>query len=65
MAVVTVGNNVSVEQKGGKIIITVDSTKSFGKTGSGKNLQVASTCGNVTLEGGFKLGLNIYKPAEA
>lgn len=52
--------NVNVVQDGDKIVITIDAKQRFGKSASGKNTIVASTEGNVTLEGGITIGLNAY-----
>lgn len=53
--------NVTLKQTGDKLIIEVDLKKEFGLSASGKSLLIASTEGNVTLEGGAKLGLNVYR----
>lgn len=57
------GENVNVEVKDGKAVITIDLTKTFGRSASGKSITVASTKGNVVLDGtgGVTLGLNAYK----
>jgi hypothetical protein len=55
--------NVTAEVKGTQLVITVDLSKNFGKSKSGKTTIVASTEGNVTVAGapeGFRLGLNAY-----
>lgn len=55
--------NVQAEVKGTILTITVDLTKNQGKSKSGKTTIVASTEGNVSVQGapeGFKLGLNAY-----
>ena len=52
--------------KGNSIIITIiDYTKEFGLSSSGKSKTVASTRGNVTVEGtnGVVIGLNAYRKA--
>lgn len=53
--------NIKTEVKGTQLIITVDLSKDFGRSKSGKSTIVASTEGNVSLPGGEKLGLNVYK----
>lgn len=54
--------NVETKIEGNKLVITVDLTKDFGKSKSGKSTIVASTGGNVTLpDGKTKLGLNVYR----
>ena len=55
--------NVEMENVGGKLVITVDLSKEFGKSASGKNVIIASTEGNIVLEGGVTVGLNVYKKA--
>jgi len=60
----TVGQNVEVQVKDGKLMITVDLSKSFGVSGSGKSTIIASTGGNVSVPGqeSVKVGLNVYRP---
>ena len=55
--------NVEMKVDGQKLIITVDLTKEFGKSSSGKTTIVATTAGNVTVPGhdDIKIGLNCYK----
>ncbi len=56
--------NLTIEVKGNKIIITVlDSTKEFGLSKSGKSKTVATTGGNITVDGtnGVVIGLNAYR----
>lgn len=57
---------MKVDSKKKELTITVDLSKEFGKSSSGKNIIIASTEGNTTVDGvdGVKIGLNIYKPAE-
>ena len=58
--------NLKIETKGNSIIITViDYTKEFGLSSSGKSKTVASTRGNLTIEGtnGVVIGLNVYRKA--
>ena len=64
MPMVVVGQNVLMEVKDGKLVITVDLSKSFGVSGSGKSTIIASTGGNVSVPGheAVKVGLNIYRP---
>ncbi|MHC1590506.1 MAG: hypothetical protein ACXQS8_00300 [Candidatus Helarchaeales archaeon] len=58
--------NVEYKVEGDKLIITIDLTKTFGESKSGKSIIIATTSGNVPIEGteGVKLGLNCYKPKE-
>jgi hypothetical protein len=53
--------NVKITQEGSVLTIVVDTSLEFGKSASGKNITVASTEGNVVLEGGITVGLNVYK----
>ncbi|MBL8968624.1 MAG: hypothetical protein JNG85_16585 [Spirochaetaceae bacterium] len=55
--------NVEMDLKGDKLTITVDITKEFGLSSSGKSLIIASTEGNVSIPGKeeIKIGLNIYR----
>lgn len=64
MPVVVVGQNVLMEVKDGKLLITVDLSKSFGVSGSGKSTIIASTGGNVSVPDheAVKVGLNVYRP---
>jgi len=56
--------NVSLSVKGETLTITVDLSKTFGASKSGKSTVIASTAGNVPIpdSNGLKLGLNVYKP---
>ena len=55
--------NVEIKQTGTKLIIEVDLAKEFGPSASGKSINIASTEGNVSLQGpgDIKLGLNVYR----
>ncbi len=57
--------NVDLRVQGDKLVITVDLTKSFGMSSSGKSVLIASTVGNVSVPGReeVKVGLNVYRPA--
>ncbi len=57
--------NVKMSVKNNKLTIEVDLTKEFGKSASGKSIIIASTEGNVDIDGtdGVKIGLNVYKKA--
>ena len=59
-----VGQNVEMQVRDGKLIITVDLAKTFGSSGSGKSVIIASTGGNVAVLGqeSVKVGLNVYRP---
>lgn len=56
--------NVEMKVEGDKLTITVDLSKEYGPSSSGKTIIVASTEGNQTIEyknGAHKIGLNIYR----
>jgi len=57
--------NVIMKVEGGKLTITADLTKEFGRSKSQKSIVIATTGGNVPVEGheGVKVGLNVYKGA--
>ena len=54
--------NVDITTEGTTLVIRVDLTKDFGPSKSGKSTTIASTEGNVTLDAGERLGLNVYRP---
>jgi hypothetical protein len=55
--------NIDMKAEGNILIIKVDLTKEFGPSSSGKTIIIASTEGNVAIDGHeeIKVGLNIYK----
>lgn len=60
--------NVEMVVSGNKLTITVDLSKDFGDSASGKTTVIASTKGNVDVDAknhkDVKIGLNIYKHKE-
>ena len=58
--------NVDMKVEGDKLTITVDLSKRFGKSGSGKSIIIASSEGNQALPGkeAIKIGLNVYTKPE-
>jgi hypothetical protein len=58
------GLNVDMKVQGDKLLITVDLSKSYGLSSSGKSQVVATTSGNISVPGReeIKIGLNIYRP---
>jgi hypothetical protein len=56
--------NIEAKVQGDKLVITVDLSKNFGLSGSGKSVMIASTEGNVAVPGreDVKIGLNVYRP---
>jgi len=54
--------NVQMTVAGSILTITVDLTKEFGPSSSGKTIIIASTEGNVAVpERDEKIGLNVYR----
>jgi hypothetical protein len=54
--------NVEMKIAGNILTITVDLTKEFGPSSSGKTIIIASTEGNVAIpERDEKVGLNVYR----
>jgi hypothetical protein len=54
--------NVQMDTKGNILTITVDLSKSFGPSTSGKTIIIASTEGNQPIEGSAAvIGLNVYR----
>ncbi len=57
--------NCEMKVTGNILTITVDVSKEFGKSSSGKSIVIASTEGNVSIpdKDDIKIGLNVYKKA--
>ncbi|MDD3158256.1 hypothetical protein [Anaeromusa sp.] len=57
--------NMHMKISGDSLTITVDLSQAYGKSGSGKNIIIASSEGNQSIPGKeeIKIGLNIYKKA--
>ena len=57
--------NCEMTLNGDILTITVDVSKDFGKSSSGKSIIIASTEGNVSIpeKEEIKIGLNVYKKA--
>ena len=54
--------NVEMSVAGDILTITIDLTKEFGPSSSGKTIIIASTEGNVTIaDREEKVGLNVYR----
>ena len=55
--------NIQIEVQDNKAVITIDLSKEFGPSKSGKTIVVATTRGNVPIPGAedIRLGLNCYK----
>jgi len=58
--------NVEMSVKDNKLTITVDLSKEFGPSTSGKTIIIGSTKGNASIPGrdDVKVGLNVYRYAE-
>ena len=57
----TIGKGVHIEYDDKVLTITVDLTKNYGESKSGKSITIASTKGNKDLDNGVTVGLNIYR----
>jgi hypothetical protein len=57
--------NITQKLNGNILTLTIDISKTFGASKTGKSIIVASTEGNVSVEGkeAVKMGVNIYKQA--
>ena len=53
--------NTEIKVEKNVLTIKVDLSKSFGPSKSGKTTQVATTAGNIEIQPGTYLGLNVYK----
>jgi len=55
--------NITQKVTGDILTITVDLSKKFGTSKSGKSIVIASTEGNISVEGHpeIKAGINVYK----
>lgn len=56
--------NVEMKVEGTELVITVDLSKEFGRSKSGKTIIIASSQGNQKLDGpdgDVVMGLNVYK----
>ena len=58
--------NIEMKVEGDQLIITVDLSKRFGKSSSGKSIIIASSEGNQSVPGKeeIKIGLNVYTKTE-
>jgi len=55
--------NVDMKVDGDRLVITVDLTKEFGVSKTGKSITIASTEGNVSVpeREEVKIGVNVYR----
>lgn len=61
------GENVKAKTDGKLLILEIDLTKEIGLSGSGKNMKIASSGGNISIPNTpeYKIGINVYKkPSE-
>lgn len=54
-------SNMKIEESKGKLVITIDTTKDYGDSQSGKTVIVGSTQGAHKLESGLQLNLTVYR----
>ena len=56
--------NIETRVQGDKLVITIDLTKNYGLSSSGKSLIIATSEGNVPVPGreDVKIGVNVYRP---
>ena len=56
--------NIETKVQGDKLVITIDLSKNFGLSSSGKSLIIASSEGNIPVPGreDIKIGVNVYRP---
>jgi len=61
----SVMKNCEMKLDGNILTITVDISKEFGKSSSGKSIIIGSTEGNVSIpeKDDIKIGLNVYRKA--
>jgi hypothetical protein len=55
--------NIEMKVEGKTLTITIDLTKEFGKSSSGKTTIISTTAGNASIPGhdDIKIGVNCYK----
>lgn len=56
-----VGNGVGIIEGEGTLTILIDTTAPGVPSASGKSMVLASTRGNVTLDSGVTIGINVYR----
>lgn len=58
--------NMDLKIEGSTLTVTVDLSKDFGESKSGKSITIASSEGNISIPGqdDIKIGLNIYRKKE-
>ena len=58
----SVGQNIQMEVKDGKLLLEIDLSAKGVPSASGKTIVLASTRGNLPVAEGVFLGLNVYRP---
>ena len=61
------GENIKGKTDGKILFLEIDLSKEIGLSGSGKNMKIASSGGNITIPktDNYKIGINVYKkPSE-
>lgn len=54
-------SNVQIKEEKGKMTITIDTTKDFGPSQSGKTVIIGGTQGAYRCESGLQVNLTVYK----
>jgi len=58
----SIGQNIQMEVKDGKLLLEIDLAAKGVPSASGKTIVLASTRGNLPVTEGVFLGLNVYRP---
>lgn len=53
--------NIEISTKGHVLTLTIDLSKTYGPSKSGKSIVIATTSGNRSIAPDIYMGLNIYK----
>ena len=53
--------NIEIETKGSTLLLTIDLSKSYGPSKTGKSITIATTSGNKEIVPGIYMGVNVYK----
>ena len=55
--------NIELKVEGNVLTVKIDLSKTFGASGSGKSIIIATTEGNQAVAPGIIAGINVYKKA--
>ena len=55
--------NIELKVEGNVLTVKIDLSKTFGASGSGKSIIIATTEGNQAVAPGIMAGINVYKKA--